>query len=373
MPRKKVVTTREELDGKDAETPREIAVPEPESGDALDALLGDAPDETRYKVYLMPAKAGDKLAYCYTYTRDDLSLDTIRDTFGGGSYKITGFDGKNQYVNSKVVTIIGLPKTPQVIAAAPVAAPSSGLNTEVLLLKMMEGQSQMLAALMAREPAPAPAGPSVMEILALIKGMNTEQKSDPVELLLKGLTLGKELGGGGGTDLMDLGKEALQTMAPLIRRQAEAPPTVRVTHPAAPRIAPAAAAPAPTNGAATAAPAAPQDKAQMEILDKVRWLTRMTETLVKRAALNKSAELAAEIFMEDLPAFITPQEVYDRFIDPNSLSMLAQLNPQVLGYAAWFEEFRQAVLASFEAEDEEENPAPPNGAATDSPHVEKPS
>jgi hypothetical protein len=211
-----------------------------------------------------------------------------------------------------------------------------------------------------------------MEILALIKGMNTEQKTDPIELLLKGLALGKEMSGSGGTDLMDLGKTALETMAPLIRKQSEATPTVRVTQP---RI----AAPAPNGNGAThppaaapaPAPAAPQDRAQMEIVDKLRWLTRVTETLVRRAALNKNAELAAEIFMEDLPTFITPQEVYDRFSDPNALSMLAQLDPKVLGYAAWFQEFREAVLASFEPDDEEDTPSP-NGADLTAPAEQTP-
>lgn len=354
MARKKVVTTREEVDGTDA-TAAEIPVAEPENGDALAALLGDSSDDVRYKVYLQPAKAGDKVQYCATYGREELNLDTIRDTFGGGTFKITGFDSRNQYAGSKVVSIMGLPKTPQ--AAAPAPAPASGGNFELLLLKMLENQGNMVTALLNRPAPVVPAGPSVMEILALIKGMNTESKSDPVELLLKGLTLGKELGGSGETGLLDLGKSALETMAPLIRKQAESAPTVRVQNPAAaPRIAPA------TNGHAAAPAAAPtaEDKAKMEIVDKLRWLTRVTETLVKRAAARKSAELAAEIFMEDLPPFITPQEVFDRFSDPGALGMLAQLDPKVLTYAPWFEEFRQGVLAAFDVD--EEPAAPPNGA-----------
>lgn len=354
MARKKVVTTREELDGKEAEV-TEIPVPDAEPGDALAALLGDSSDDVRYKVYLQPAKAGDKVQYCATYGREELNLDTIRDTFGGGTFKITGFDSRNQYAGSKVVSIMGLPKTPQ--AAAPAPAPASGINTETILLKMMEGQSNLINAIMSRPVPVAPAGPTVMEILALIKGMNTESKTDPIELLLKGLALGKEMGGSGGTDLMDLGKTALETMAPLIRKQTESAPTVRVQNPAAaPRIAPA------TNGHAAAFAVAPtaEDKAKMEIVDKLRWLTRVTETLVKRAAARKSAELAAEIFMEDLPPFITPQEVFDRFSDPGALGMLAQLDPKVLTYAPWFEEFRQGVLAAFDV-DEEPAP-PPNGA-----------
>ncbi len=354
MARKKVVTTREELDGKEAEV-TEIAVPDAEPGDALAALLGDSSDDVRYKVYLQPAKAGDKVQYCATYGREELNLDTIRDTFGGGTFKITGFDSRNQYAGSKVVSIMGLPKTPQAAALAP--APASGINTETILLKMMEGQSNLINAIMSRPVPVAPAGPTVMEILALIKGMNTESKTDPIELLLKGLALGKEMGDSGGTDLMDLGKTALQTMAPLIRKQTESAPTVRVQNPAAaPRIAPA------TNGHAAAPAAAPtaEDKAKMEIVDKLRWLTRVTETLVKRAAARKSAELAAEIFMEDLPPFITPQEVFDRFSDPGALGMLAQLDPKVLTYAPWFEEFRQGVLAAFDVD--EEPAAPPNGA-----------
>jgi hypothetical protein len=365
MARKKVVTTREEVDGTDA-TAAEIPVAEPENGDALAALLGDSSDDVRYKVYLQPSKAGDKVQYCATYGRDELNLDTIRDTFGGGTFKITGFDSRNQYAGSKVVSIMGLPKTPQSIVPV-AAAPAGSANMELLLLKMLENQGNMVTALLNRPPPPPPpAGPSVMEILALIKGMNTEQKTDPIELLLKGLALGKEMNGGGGTDLMDLGKTALETMAPLIRKQSENPPTVRVTNPAAAR--PQIPATPASNGAAAPVPATPEDKAKMEIVDKLKWLSRVTETLVRRAAAHKSAELAAEIFMEDLPAFITAQEVYERFSDPNALGMLAQLDPKVLTYAPWFEEFKQQVLASFEVEEDDETP-PPNGVdvSTDGP------
>jgi len=355
MARKKVVTTREELDGTDA-TAAEIAVPETETVDAddvLETLAGT--DGRKYRVHKFPSKPGEGgAAFCQDYTKEEFDPAAIRATFGGGQFRVTVFDERNQIINSKRITLADLPK-PAAVAAA--AAPA-GADQNVLV-EMFRAQSAMLSAILSKPAAVAPAGPSAMELVALIKALTPDTGSDPVKLLLQGLELGKGIGGGGDTGVLDLAKSGFEALAPLIAKQAATPaPQV---HQITPRIGQNGTTPNPAAGPV------PQEteeqKVQAGILQKLNWLRQVTARLVQRAHAQKSPELAAELFLEDLPPFILIEEVAERFKDQASIAQLAQLDPNVAAFAPWFEIFRGEVMSLIE--EEEEEPARPDieGAA----------
>ena len=356
MARKKVVTTREELDGADTEI-QVIAPPEEAEDDlfAFEGLEGGG----KYRVHKMPTKPGEGNAYCQDYSKDELSLDSIRSSWGGGRFRITAFDAENKIRGSKQITIAELPRVGrETIPPVAVQVPSDGM--QLMMLKFIEGQSAMVSALLSRETAPAPAGPSVMEILALIKGMAPEKGSDPVEMLLKGLTLGKELGGGSGeTNVLDLAAKGFDTLKPMIAAQAlkaqqtQAPKVAQ----APPRIAPAPIADEPAKELTE------EEKKQMDIMKRLQWMKGVAERMVVRARQGKDTELYAELFLDNLPEFITIEEIRERFADPSAIAMLAQLTPEVANYAAWFEEFRQAVMTLTEPDEDD---TAPGEAATDS-------
>jgi len=113
--KKQVTVTTEERVIPDAE----VVVPAADvaGDDGLDGLLGLAASGQRYTVHKEPGAGGKRPIYCATYSREELDLDTIRDSFGGGEYRITGFDSENKLTESKRVTIIDVPKPPA--AAAP--------------------------------------------------------------------------------------------------------------------------------------------------------------------------------------------------------------------------------------------------------------
>src|SRR5271170_1687616 len=344
MPRKKVVTTREELDGEDATPEIKVTEAPDEGDDELGSLLGV--DGLKYRVHKFPTKPGEGgAAFCQDYTKEEFDPAAIRAAFGGGKFRVTVFDEKNRIVNSKQITLAELPRSSQPIAQAPAAAPQSD-GMQAMMMEFIKGQAAMVAALLARPQAPVPAGPSLTDLLALIKA--SESKTDAVDTLLKGLEMGQRLGGGGGDgdSLLGLGKTALETLAPMIRRQAEAPAapvTARLPHAQNPK--PNGAAPVPTV----------EEKAKMEIVNKLRWVNAMTADMCKRAAAGKSAELYAEVMLDNLPPYITIDEIAERFADPNAVAMLAQINPAVTTHAAWFESFRVAVNSMIEPEE----PAPP--------------
>src|SRR5271168_4345602 len=108
--RKTTTVTTIETPVPDAPT-AEVEVPNTDiEGDdeTLDSILGLNSQGERYTVHKEPSAAGGKREYCCSYTRDELSLDVIRDSFGGGTYRITGYDGNNRLTTSKQVAIISL-------------------------------------------------------------------------------------------------------------------------------------------------------------------------------------------------------------------------------------------------------------------------
>lgn len=358
MGRKKVVTEETFEPGEKADN-AEILLADPNAPieDELAGLLGaDDSDDVKYTVHKMPTKPGERVGYCNTYTRGDLSLDTIRSTFGGGQYRITGRDGKNQYVTSKQVTIVDLPKAPGLasagtsadLAAVLQAAKGDGSGM-AMMMQVLKSQGDMVAALLSR---PQEKGPSIMEIIAMMKTLQPEKDSgsEAVKMLMQGLTLGKEIGGGGETGMLDVAKQGLEMLAPLVANQAKNPAPVRVPRPNghAPQPAQLPQSPPPMNAAPVVQ--APQGNPMMQ---KLMWIRQLTQTLIVHAIKDHSPDTYAEVVLDNLPPFITEQEILERLTPDNAVAQLAQLNPQVTEYAPWFEQFRVAVLDMLSDEPEE--------------------
>src|SRR5208283_1136607 len=233
--------------------------------------------------------------------RDTLSLDVIRATFGGGVYRITAYDAENHYVSSKQLAIAELPKdaapaaVPGVDIAAILAANKGG-DSMALMLKMFESQSNMLTALLSKPAPVAPAGPTAMEIVQMIKAMEPKKSdTDPIELLMKGLELGRTLGGDGGTDMLGLGVKALETLGPAIASgiakqngaNGAAPQPARIANPQA----------APISAQQNRSPE------EMDTLKKLTWLNRLTAELCQRAARGQNPDTYAEVCLDNLPPF----------------------------------------------------------------------
>jgi hypothetical protein len=348
MARKKVVT-EETFDADEMAAQKnesaEIALNGDESPieDELAGILGaDDSEDIKYTVHKMPGKPGERIGYCNTYTRGDLSLDTIRSTFGGGQYRITGRNSKNQYVTSKQVTLIDLPKAPGTLngagasadlAAVLQAAKGDGSNV-AMIMQMFKAQSDMMTAILSRPSEPHDKGPSVMEIIAMIKTLQPEKDSgnDAVKMLMQGLELGQKLGGGGETGMLDIAKQGLEMIGPLVAREASQPKPAPRPNPQ-PQI---QQQPAPA--------ALPQQEAPNPMMQKLMWLRQLTATLIVHAVKQHDPETYAEVVLDNLPSFITEDEILERMKPDNVVAQLAQLNPQVTQHAAWFEEFRQAVI-----------------------------
>lgn len=371
-PRKTVKTVTEETTEPEGEELQVQELPEPEPDeetDVLGELVGlTGEGDITFTVNRTEGKPGQPKGYCRTYSRAELSLDAIREEFGGGKYQIIGRNSARQYVGSRRIEIVDLPKpkdaTPGNSQLAEIAAlinqGKPQMDIGAMMIAMMQSQAETFKAIMSKPAPVAPAGPTVMEIIAMIKAMKDDapkDSSDPVKLLLQGLELGQKLGGG-ETGMMDLAAQGLGLLQPLIEKQASAPPAqparprieARVTPipahagppPAAEPI-PAHTGPAPTTQPLTGDP----------MLRQLQWLNAMLRVQLNNAARQKDPELYAEVMLDNLPDFITEDELMARLNQPDAIDQLAQLNPDVLKFRPWFEQFRQACIELLTPEADE--------------------
>ena len=313
----------------------------------------------------------DKASYCTKYSRGDLSLDRIREDWGPGTYAITAFDAANKYRKRTTVKIAESLKAAPVVASqtsqlaemaqilranVPTSAPQ-GTDMTAVLVAMMKSQSDLLTAILTR---PAPASPPAPDPLAMIAALRDvlkpQKESSEVDILLKGLSLGKDLAG--GSEWTDVVAKGLDAVVPLLNSQS----ATSTTRPAVrsrpipntrqlPKSAPQTEAPV---GEAPATEGA--DGGNMQIVQKLQWLSRQAMVLCRQAAAQKDPELYAEVFLDNLPEFFTLDEVHERLNQPDAVDELGKIHAPVLQYREWFEKFRVAALDMI-AEEGEDDPA----------------
>lgn len=376
--------TTEEHAGEGGEIHLDPVAPGPED-DAIAKLkeLGDGSD-TRYEV--RRTSPADLAGYCCTYSQDELTLERLQEEHGAGKYNVRGRRGDGAFLPSVSVQIAPLPKHKQAPAAAAAPVQTGSVMGELapLLTAMKDSTDRqvnmltnLLTALIQR-PDPKPEkGPDALALITalvpVLRPPKTDSATDAVKLLLQGIELGKEFGGGDGeggmTSLLGKGLDTVKTLAAAAARNPpRRPQPARVAAPAAPGAAgtvpaleePAkieAPAPAP---APAAAPAAPAEDVDADILG---WLENQVRLLVHQAKHDKDPELYAELFLDNMPPGLDEATVYAQLSEPDAIDKLAAFNAEVLELRPWFEDFREVMLRII-AENAETQP-PVGGVVQD--------
>ena len=108
------------------------------------------------------------------------------------------------------------------------------------------------------------------------------------------------------------------------------------------------------------APPAPSQEEQ-PVLQKLQFVRAQINALLVQAARDRDPELYAAVMLDNLPDFITEDEILERFSAPDAIDTLIGLDSRVGQYRQWFEEFRRAVIAGFDTEEGETAPGPDDG------------
>lgn len=328
-------------------------------GDELDAVDPLAKlDEigvdggAKYRVHRTSPTGFD--GYIGTYTREELEPDAIFAEWGGGRFRITVVDAAGKVRGNAILMIAGKPKHKADPAQSPTAmTPAPGLGSEmarvlegiqasqVAAQKATDTQMAMLTTLLTslinKEPPKAPPAPdplAMLEKAAAILKPREDSGGKAVEMLLKGMELAKGFGGGDHEPGMaDVFLEGFRT----IKDAAKLAPNAHQPRPAQRRIAQPPAASA-------AAPDAPPPEPPTEAQKQDAWIAQQVKFLTVQASRNKDPELYAELFLDNLPAFLSEEEAQRRMSDEGELRKLAEAVPAVMNYLPWFEKFREAVL-----------------------------
>lgn len=371
---RKVTTTTVETASANDESSREIDIDADEEEtelekDTISELLELGQGEVRWKVdRISPA---DKAGHCTTYITGDLSLDRIREEWGGGKFKITGIGPDGKYVARRTVAIVEPVKHPMLmqpqnnVAEIMAIVNSSRNDSSTMMMQMMKSQSDLLAAVLSR-PQPVGPDPTQMQtnMLAMMASMRDifkpEKSTSDIELLMKGLELGREFGGGGGsgdTGWMDLLVSGMGMAKPLIQKAMEAPATIPTPIAPRQRVIATTVPDAPNSPPVVENPVKSEENPMLHLLS---WLQRQIKALLVQAARDKDPELYAEVFLDNLPDDVTPELILKHFDDEKAIERLAAIDGGVLKYREWFESFRDSVidmLAGSEDDDDvdEEN------------------
>lgn len=335
---KKVVTTTEEVDGIETDAPEKL------EDDVIRALTElDGADEVRWQVHRVSAS---NPGFCEPeLSTAELSLHRIATSHGPGRYRVKGIKQDGTYFKSARITIAEPLKS-----FIPISAPT---QPDSLMLAQMQQTTAIVTAALARPEPPRSEIPWAA-IVASLPLMLTAMKDlfkntsadDAMEKLVKQLALVEKLRGADketGSNWTDIIRDGLQTLPSLLAgRVPQTAPANTSVHVRAVSI-----------GGATLALETPEAvEPTVEMLGET-WLRQRLIDLCQNAQQNKSAELRADLFMDDLPSYIPEAIVLQILQDEKWFEKLSAFEPMVVSYSGWFEEFRDSLLDTLQPDGEQ--------------------
>lgn len=281
-------------------------------------------------------------------------MEKLRDTYGSGDYRIHVRE-KNLIVGNKGFSIEA-PKEPEKVEPKD----SSGDLIAMMMNQANNQQALLLAAINAfanKEAPPAPPAvdpvamqTAMIQTLVAMKGLVSDDKplgKDPVEMLIQGITLARELGPKEGeTNSNDLLLEGLKAFAPTIVGATQAGMAqLQPGRPGGPPQAP---------GAAPQQLNAPPQPENPEMFEK-QMMKMQLGFLVKNAMEGRDPALYAELLLDQLGE----KKVLEFIAAPDAMDKLIALVPEVESVRPWFERVRECIMELTAAENAGHNEGEP--------------
>jgi hypothetical protein len=323
--------------------------------DAINAELG-SPDngvEFNIKVYRVPDNGGKTLAWLFDQRGETVAgLSTkLRDEYGSGTYVARVY--KNSKLHRVLQLAVELPKSrPSPIQATP---NDSALATIIQQQgTLMQSMAAQLAEMRRAPVAPVAAiDPLAMfgQMAAMAKAMREmngppQPAADPLAMINSVVSLVKGLENEGREKgVIDLVSDALNSdlfkgvVNGMQQNAQPQQPQRALPAPTAPNVGVTVHKGAPPAPAQPVAEVPPQD-------DNAKAFNDLLALLVLKAAKNSDPVLYAD-FIEDS---IAPEMLEQLLALPDPVAILAQYNPAIATYRAWFVEVIEALTAPPEGE-----------------------
>lgn len=377
MVAKTVTKTVEITNGDGIES--EDAPPEKLEDDVIRALTElEGADEVRWQVHRV---SQPNPGYCSPeLSTAELTLQRISTDHGPGRYKIRGLKQNGQYFRSATVTIADVAKqkdaTIDILTALKEKNNGGDDRMFTLLMGMMQQNSAVITAALTKPqsdfPWPALLSASPLLITALKDVFKNTSSDDAMEKLLKQLTLVEKLRGDDkkeGSSWTDIIRDALPALQSMVSRSGAAhgigaaPSAVQ---PVAARVI------AGTQQSLSVADHSETDAVRSTDIETpeaveptiemmgMNWIKAKLEELIANAAQNKNPELRAEVFVDDLPAYVPESLIVEMLSRDDWFEQLSKFDPRVISYHGWFSELRDCILETFQPDGEEpKNDSPP--------------
>jgi len=206
--KKKVVTTEivdepetPTLPGDGLET--ELPPEDVEESEALRSIIEQFGNGTVKIKVLKDSPKGP--LYCFTSTDATLDEDFIQTHYGGGTYSLRVFI--NEQLRKTIKLNIADRLMPIGSAPSPEPQRNSGGDSEFL-------KEMILALLQNRQQTPVGELAQAMRDLGVAGNQNQGSSEKMVEMLIKGMEIGRESGGGGGSDWKSVLADVLKPAVP---------------------------------------------------------------------------------------------------------------------------------------------------------------
>lgn len=318
--------------------------------------LGSSKDDINFTLSIwrvMPNKA--EMAFLFKCTPAELPImERLRDEYEGGQFHVQVYKNKKRF--KRFTVHVEPPKRNTVKEVK-----SEMAEMIKAVADQQERQFNMLReTMMQMVGKPSTPAPSQIETMTVMMGLmksmkdfaapaqpvNTVSPDKMIDILMKGMELGRDSGGGSETNFLDIVKEALKS--PLLLSAA--------------------------SGAMSSIPSLPQVKASPQLnspgsnpvnkpvqseAPKMNMLEHNLNMLISKAEKDSDPVLYAEFILDNVP-----EEIINQYILRDDLiEELVKINPKVANHKEWFLALRnhiQGVLTDEgEAGDTEEHAPDP--------------
>lgn len=321
-------------------------------------------------------KNGRKTAFLFEIDEyEDLPslMSHLRDEYGGGSFLIEGRRSNGSWALKQAIDIEP-PKTKKEeyaqqqqgseISSLIMAMNESNRQQSDLMREQMQqmqstmmqaqidsakNQSEMLMKMMEINATNKPESTGIKDILEMVTLMKSLEgdKSDPMEMLLKGMEMGKELGSGGDDNIL---QTALKTLGGPLVNMAEQMKQSPQQFPSQNPPEQLGHNPAPQNAPEQPQQNQPSEQQAQEAEDMKQFLP-VFNSIIEQAAKNAPVDPVVDFAIDKLPdhileSYIVNEQVYNQ---------LYQMQPMLTPYKEWLDKFREGVLKWYHGEGEPDN------------------
>jgi hypothetical protein len=327
-----------------------------------------------------------------------VTLDNIKDNFGGGIYRCKGFRSAGGYAGHKTVRIAGDAVRKAKANVEQSATNNAGFDVQGFLAQMearderrrrderelqerrdaqrekyiltlgpalltamggLFNRPQLDVGALAAAMRPLP-GPDPLQMIAALKSLAPEPVpagKDPMQtaITLFELLADKAGANSGRSEWLDVVKEGVKVLGPSVggaieqtivqaRENATAAQQNGAAHGSPQNAQVPAALPAPSANAHIQQAAS--EAGMLDLLPHLSWLKTQLAKLAGAAHRNRDPELYAAMFLEELPNGLTPQRVLELLSRSDWLAQLARFEPSIDDtIAPWWNQLRECLFA----------------------------